>query len=328
MLLVCDDQPDVLVALDLLLKGAGLEARMTASPGELLRELKRDSYDLVLTDMNFARDTTSGGEGLSLVDAICRQPGHPPVMVMTGYADIDLAVEAIRRGAVDFVRKPWDNSRLLASLERALRQTSSNGVRSEMEAARLVQQRLLPPGRERQMGRVRFAASFEPAGEVGGDYYDFFDLGEGGFSFLLADVCGKGVPAALLMANLQALFHAQDPALLARPAEVVERVNDLFFRSTAPEHYATLFYAVCRPERGEFTLVNCGNPPETVTRRNGTVEMGEATGLPLGLFASSKCSERRIVLETGERMMICSDGVTEADMGDDDKTQIEISLLD
>jgi sigma-B regulation protein RsbU (phosphoserine phosphatase) len=323
MVLVCDDQPDVLVALDILLKDGGYRARMTASPDELLSELNRESVDLVLTDMNFDRDTTSGNEGLELIESICRRPEHPPVVVMTAWGDIDLAVEAVRRGAADFVQKPWDNSKLLSSLQRAIRQ--ARGGRTEMEAARLVQERLLPR-REYRVGRARFRASFDPAGEVGGDYFDFFELGADRCAMLLADVSGKGVPAALLMANLQALFHAQDRALLSAPAKLVERVNDLFFRSTAPEHYATLFYAVYDGLREELTYVNCGHPPATVKRAGGGVDECESTGLPVGLFASARCSERRVRLGRAERLVVCSDGITEADMGPDDRTRIELRV--
>ena len=324
MVLICDDQPDVLVALDLLLKDSGYRARMTASPKELLSELNRQPADLILTDMNFDRDTTSGNEGLELIDSICRRPDHPPVVAMTAWADIDLAVEAVRRGAVDFVQKPWDNSRLLASLQRAI--SRARGGRTEMEAARLVQKRLLPARRDYRVGRARFRASFDPAGEVGGDYFDFFELGREKCAFLLADVSGKGVPAALLMANLQALFHAQDPALLSAPAKLVERVNDLFFRSTAPEHYATLFYAVYDGARAELTYVNCGNPAGTLKRAGETLEECGSTGLPIGLFPSAQCAERTLPLGRAERLIVCSDGFTEADMGEDDKTQIELGI--
>lgn len=325
MVLVCDDQPDVLVALDILLKDGGYRARMTVSPDELLAELNRGSQpiDLVLTDMNFARDTTSGREGLDLVESICRRPDHPPVVVMTAWGDIDLAVEAVRRGASDFVQKPWDNSKLLSALQRSMRQARSG--RTEMEAARLVQERLLPR-REYRVGRARFRASFDPAGEVGGDYFDFFELGAQRCAMLLADVSGKGVPAALLMANLQALFHAQDRELLGAPARLVERVNDLFYRSTAPEHYATLFYAAYDGEREELTYVNCGHPPATVKRAGGGVEMCESTGLPLGMFPSARGEERTVRLGRAERLVVCSDGITEADMGVDDKTRVELRV--
>ncbi len=324
MVLVCDDQPDVLVALDILLKDNGLPSRMTASPNELLGELGRNQpVDLILTDMNFHRDTTSGVEGLELVESICRRPNHPPVVVMTAWADIELAVEAVRRGAVDFVRKPWDNSRLLASLQRAIRQ--AQGGRTEMETARLVQERLLPR-REYRVGRARFRASFDPAGDVGGDYFDFFPLGADKCALLLADVSGKGVPAAMLMANLQALFHAQGAALLATPTKLVERVNDLFFRSTAPEHYATLFYAVYDCAGEQLTYANCGHPAGELRRANGSVEECGSTGLPIGLFPSARCSERTVALGRAERLVVCSDGITEADMGIDDKTRIELRI--
>ncbi len=311
------------MALDILLKDGGYPARMTASPKELLAELNRQPVDVVLTDMNFHRDTTSGREGLELIESICRRPDHPPVIVMTAWADIELAVEAVRRGAADFVQKPWDNSRLPASLERTIRQ--SRGGRTEMEAARLVQERLLPR-REYRVGRAPFRASFDPAGEVGGDYFDFFELGGERCAFLLADISGKGVPAALLMANLQARFHAQSRAMLGNPAKLVEHVNDLFFRSTAPEHYATLFYAVYDGAHEELTYVNCGNPPGELKRASGHVEECGSTGLPLGLFPSARCTERKLPLGRAERIIVCSDGITESDMGDDDRTRVQLRI--
>jgi phosphoserine phosphatase RsbU/P len=325
MVLVCDDQPCVLVALELLLKEGGYPATMTSSPRELIEELERQPVDLVLTDMNFARDTTSGHEGLDLVDSICRHSAHPPVVVMTAWAEIDLAVEAVRRGAADFVRKPWDNSTLLASLGRAMTETRVGPRRQEMEAARMVQQRLLPR-REYRVGRARLRASFDPVGDVGGDYYDFFNLGRDRCGFLLADVSGKGVPAALLMANLQALFHAQAPDLLARPAQLAERVNSLFYGSTAPEHYATLFYAVYDGARGNLTYVNCGHGPATLKRAGGVEEVCGSTGLPLGLFPSARCAERTLTLRIADRLTVCSDGISEAGMAEDDKTQVELRI--
>ena len=105
-ILICDDQPDVLIALQLLLKAAGYEAQTADSPHRLLEQLAARRCDLVLTDMNFSRDTTSGREGLDLVEQIRRRAQAPPVVVMTAWGDIDLAVQAMRRGAADFVTKP------------------------------------------------------------------------------------------------------------------------------------------------------------------------------------------------------------------------------
>ncbi len=133
--LIADDQKDVLEALRLLLKGEGLDCEATSSPAGALASLEAREFDAVLIDLNYARDTTSGEEGLDLLARIRELDPHLPVIVMTAWGTVDLAVEAMRRGARDFVQKPWDNTRLLTTLRtqialgRALRQ----GERLEAE---------------------------------------------------------------------------------------------------------------------------------------------------------------------------------------------------
>ena len=115
-LLVADDQPDVLEALKLLLKGEGFEVETAASPRAVLTAIEARDFDALLVDMNYTRDTTSGAEGLDLLSRVHAMDGAPPVVVMTAWGSIDGAVEAMRRGARDYVEKPWDNRRLLATL--------------------------------------------------------------------------------------------------------------------------------------------------------------------------------------------------------------------
>src|SRR5581483_3659252 len=133
--LVADDQPDVLEALRLLLKGEGYQIETATSPAAVLQALDSDDFDAVLLDMNYARDTTSGQEGLDILARIQAMDSTLPVIVMTAWGSVELVVEAMRRGARDFIQKPWDNPRLLAvlrtqiELSRALRQ----GERLEAE---------------------------------------------------------------------------------------------------------------------------------------------------------------------------------------------------
>ncbi|MDP1569055.1 MAG: sigma-54 dependent transcriptional regulator [Vicinamibacterales bacterium] len=115
-LLIADDQPDVLEALRLLLKPEGYQIDTVHSPAALLRALDAKDYDVVLMDLNYARDTTSGEEGLDLLARLRAADEAMPVVVMTAWASVHVAVEAMRRGARDFVQKPWDNERLLAIL--------------------------------------------------------------------------------------------------------------------------------------------------------------------------------------------------------------------
>ena len=113
-ILVADDQPDVLEALRLLLKGEGYQIETVKSPAAVIKALEARDYSLVLMDLNYTRDTTSGQEGLDLLNRIQNIDSSLPVVVMTAWASVDLAVEAMRRGARDFVTKPWENPRLIS----------------------------------------------------------------------------------------------------------------------------------------------------------------------------------------------------------------------
>jgi len=113
-ILIADDQPDVLEALRLLLKGEGCRTETANSPAKVLAALEKDEFDVVLMDLNYARDTTSGQEGLDLLTRIQTLDGMLPVVVMTAWANVELAVEVMRRGARDFVQKPWENPRLVS----------------------------------------------------------------------------------------------------------------------------------------------------------------------------------------------------------------------
>src|SRR5262249_15535071 len=115
-ILISDDQPYVLAALRLLLKGENFDIVTASSPAGILNIVERQELDLVLIDLNYTRDTTSGSEGLDLLSRVQKIDRTLPVVVMTAWGSVDVAVEAMRRGARDFVQKPWDNARLLAVL--------------------------------------------------------------------------------------------------------------------------------------------------------------------------------------------------------------------
>ena len=114
--LVADDQDDVLKSLRLLLKAEGFQAHCVSSPAEVLKAVKERDFDVVLLDLNYTRDTTSGREGLDLIPTLRDLDDNLPIVVMTAWATIDLVVEAMQRGARDFVQKFWDNARLIATV--------------------------------------------------------------------------------------------------------------------------------------------------------------------------------------------------------------------
>jgi DNA-binding NtrC family response regulator len=134
-ILIADDQADVLEALRMLLKGEGYRTEPAASPGAIMQILEARDFDVVLMDLNYTRDTTSGQEGLDLLTRIQMLDGTLPVVVMTAWGNVELAVEAMRRGARDFIQKPWDNARLLSILKTQIElgQALRKGQRLEAE---------------------------------------------------------------------------------------------------------------------------------------------------------------------------------------------------
>src|SRR5947207_4282294 len=146
--LIADDQPDVLEALRLLLKSEGMETQAVNSPGAVLHALERRDFDALLLDMNYTRDTTSGREGLELLDQLQVLEPTLPIIVMTAWASVGGAVESLRRGARDYIEKPWDNSRLLSVL------------RTQIELGRALRraQRLETENRLRQPGLPKLIA--------------------------------------------------------------------------------------------------------------------------------------------------------------------------
>src|ERR1700746_3648335 len=134
-ILVADDQPDIREALRLLLKGEGFDVETVASPAAVLSALEAREFDGLLMDLNYARDTTSGQEGLDLLSNIRSKDSTLPIIVMTAWGSLELAVEAMRRGAKDFIQKPWENARLLAILRSQieLAQALRRGQRLEAE---------------------------------------------------------------------------------------------------------------------------------------------------------------------------------------------------
>jgi sigma-B regulation protein RsbU (phosphoserine phosphatase) len=312
--LVVDDQPDVREALRLLMKGAGYAIETVESPAAALAAAAFSDHDLIILDMNFTQDTTSGEEGLRLVDQLHAQRRDVPIIAMTGWSTIELAVEAMHRGACDFVPKPWDNTHFLSVVRKHLN-AEPEAVRpldAELAIARKVQRKLLPQPHFSAYGLNCECASLA-AGEIGGDLYDFFEIDDGSMAFLLGDVCGKGIGAALLMATLQATIRGQQE--LARyPSRLMQRVNDLFFESTRPEHFATLFYGVYEASARTIRYVNCGHPAAVLVRTNGNFELLDPSATVLGAFKDRGFEERSVAMQTGDRLVLFSDGFSEAKM--------------
>ncbi|MBN2072286.1 MAG: SpoIIE family protein phosphatase [Candidatus Krumholzibacteriota bacterium] len=183
-------------------------------------------------------------------------------------------------------------------------------IREEMKTAFKIQTGLLPKEPPSVPGYDLSGRSI-PAKEVGGDYFDFISLCDGRIVACLGDVSGKGMPAALLMSNLQATFRGQDLANQS-PCEIMSRSNDLLFRSTDPEKFATFFFGILDPANHKLHYCNAGhNHPFLVNRDNRTRRL-ELSGLLLGALEGSKYSNATVDIDPGDILLVFSDGISEA----------------
>ena len=206
-----------------------------------------------------------------------------------------------------------EESRAVEAQRRAAaeKRESERRASHELEIARQVQARLFPQRLPRST-TLDYAGLCIQARRVGGDYYDFLDLGEERIGFVVGDIAGKGMAAALLMANLQANLRSQVAAALHEPERFLRSVNQLFFENTADSDYATLFFAEYDDRERRLRYANCGHLGGLLLRGDGTLERLVTTGTVLGLFEAWECSigERR--LAPGDLFVLYTDGVTEA----------------
>jgi sigma-B regulation protein RsbU (phosphoserine phosphatase) len=184
-------------------------------------------------------------------------------------------------------------------------------AKQEMEIARQVQSKLLPQ-KMPPLRTLEYAGKCIQARAVGGDYYDFLDFGPGRIGFVLADIAGKGISAALLMANLQANLRSQYAVALEDPPQLLQSVNRLFYESTEPNNYATLFFATYDDATRRLCYINGGHNPPILLRSHGKVERLAATATVLGLFDSWECCVSETQLLSGDLLVIFTDGITEA----------------
>ena len=181
----------------------------------------------------------------------------------------------------------------------------------ELEIARQVQARLFPQ-RQPELQSLEYAGACVQTQQVGGDYYDFLDLGQGRLCLLLGDIAGKGIAAALLMANLQANLRSQC-ANAEQPEQLLRSVNRLFYENTADNDYATLFYSEFDDRTCRLRYANCGHLPGLVVQRDGVVKRLSSTATVVGLFSEWPCRTEEVQLCPGDLFAIYSDGITEAE---------------
>jgi serine phosphatase RsbU (regulator of sigma subunit)/anti-sigma regulatory factor (Ser/Thr protein kinase) len=193
--------------------------------------------------------------------------------------------------------------------KQAAEAASRERIEQELKVAQLIQQNFLP----RQLPDLpgwQVAAYYQPAREVGGDFYDFFELESGEVAVVIGDVTDKGVPAAMVMAAARSLLRASGQRVIS-PGEVLERVNDLLCPDIPERMFVTCFFAVVDPLTGRIRFANAGHNLPYARTPDGAVEL-RATGMPLGLMPGMTYEEKEAVLAPGEALLLYSDGITEA----------------
>lgn len=234
---------------------------------------------------------------------------------------LDRGTKALASGNLDTVIDIPNEDELgdLASsfneMTKAIRQGREDALANErltreLETAREIQERLLP-SEEPVLPNFEVTGASIPSREIGGDYFDFLVRDKDHIGVAIGDVSGKGMPAALLMSNLQASLQGQviHPSSVS---EVVKRVNNLIVGSTDPHMFATFFYGLLDTHKGTFASTNAGHNPPMVLRQDGEIELLKVGGLLLGMVGEVEYRQETITLEPGEIVVMYTDGITEA----------------
>ena len=325
-ILVVDDNDDNRYTLTLCLDLEGYTNVETAHDGEeAIARLEAAGFDLVLLDVMMPK--VDGYQVLSWLKDQARLRDLPVIMI-SALNEMSSVVRCIELGAVDYLLKPFNpvmlKARLGATLEKKRLRDEVDAhlarLEGELNAARRLQMAMVPQSFPAPSAEfpIDLCASMEPAREVGGDLYDFFVTEDGKLCFLVGDVSGKGMPAALFMARAKSLIRIATELMRspngasARPADIIARVNRELCQDNSDMMFVTLFFAMLAPASGEVEFCNAGhNAPY---RLNGkAVETIEgAKGIILGVRPDAVYQTGRLSLAPGESIYVFTDGVTEA----------------
>lgn len=287
----------------------------------LLRIADQPDIGMVLSDINMPEM-----DGLTLLHKIgeLKNPALKAVIV-SAYGDMDNIRTAMNRGAFDFLTKPIDFTDLETTISKTIRQLEILrqairdheqllSVRTDLSTAARIQQSILPqkfpPFPERR--ELDLFAQMVPAKEVGGDFYDFFFIDQDRLGFVIGDVSGKGVPAAIFMAVSRTLLKAI-AAQVVNPGESLRRLNTMLIPESGGRMFVTIFYGVLNTRTGDMQFSFGGHPPPYVKRHDGNVErLNHDGGVLLGMVDDLEYDVHKITLRPGDTILLYTDGVTEA----------------
>ncbi len=285
--------------------------------------LKHPDISIILSDINMPEM-----DGLTLLAKIneMRIPSLKCIMV-SAYGDMDNIRQAMNGGAFDFATKPIDLDDLQRTIDKAVDQieyirsaqkehAQLVDIQTDLSVAREIQHAILPRTFDLKLqdaDKVNIYASMLAAKDVGGDFYDFFPIDDHRMGFTIADVSGKGVPAAIFMAVSRTLIKAT--GLQDKPTnECMSTVNDILCDESVGSMFVTVFYGIYDLQTGHITFTNAGHNPPYILKANGTVEALQAPcNLVLGAVPGVPFTCNTLELEPGDTLFMYTDGVTEAE---------------
>ena len=284
--------------------------------------LNQKDINIILSDINMPEM-----DGLTLLTKIneMQNPALKCIMV-SAYGDMGNIRQAMNNGAFDFATKPIDLDDLSVTIEKAIEQieyirqmqqehTQLESIKGDLAVAREIQQAILPrifppfPENEHQLD---IAASMNAAKDVGGDFYDFFRIDEDRIGFVIADVSGKGIPAAIFMAVSRTLIRATG-IRGGKPSECLTYSNQLLANESVDCMFVTVFYGILNIKTGEIRYCNAGHNPPYILKRNGQVNaLPMSQDIMVGAIDGMEFHEATLTLDHGDALVMYTDGVTEA----------------
>ena len=278
--------------------------------------------EIILSDINMPEM-----DGLTLLAKVneMRNPALRVIMV-SAYGDMKNIREAMNNGAFDFATKPIDLDDLSVTIEKAIEQihyikemqkehNELTGIKGDLAVAREIQQAILPrifPPFPEEANTLDIAADMNAAKDVGGDFYDFFRIDNDRIGFTIADVSGKGVPAAIFMAVARTLIRATGIRGVS-PAECMTYINALLSQESVNYMFVTVFYGIYNIRTGEVTYSNAGHNPPYLMKADGSVEeLPLSKDIVAGAIDDYEFTEDTLKLEKGDTLLLFTDGVTEA----------------
>jgi len=325
-ILVVDDEPDLehLISQKFRkqIKDRTMDFVFAQNGVQAMDRLQEDnSIDLVLTDINMPEM-----DGLTLLTKM-KELQHPLLrsVIVSAYGDMENIRTAMNRGAFDFVIKPIDLNDLEITIDKSLRDLHTLkealqsrdklvAVQQELDIARTIQTSILPKNFPAFPGHKEFDiyAEMIPAREVGGDLYDFFLIDKYRVGFLVGDVSGKGVPAAMFMAVSKTLLKATATKGI-KPDSCLEMVNSVLVEESLPTMFVTVMYGILDMRNGVVEYCLGGHMPPFLVRKNGEVAQLEGkTGLVLGAMKNIEYECNMVTLQPGDTLFLYTDGITEA----------------